>query len=171
MTCAKKEDDVSSTKMTTSQSIILRAGLVSGTLDITDALVFYGLRGAKPIAILQSIASGLLGRAAFSGGVGTAVLGLLLHFFIAFTASVIFYAAARNLAFLRRYAVISGLLYGGAIYLVMNRIVLPLSAVAKPRPVGPPISLVNGVLAVVLLVGLPISLIVNRGLRRHPGVE
>ena len=64
---AKKDDDVSFFKMTTSQSIILRAGLVSGTLDITDALVFYGLRGAKPTVILQSIASGLLGRGAFRG--------------------------------------------------------------------------------------------------------
>jgi hypothetical protein len=70
MICAKKDDDVSFFKMTTSQSTILRAGLVSGTLDITDALVFYGLRGAKAIATLQSIASGLLGRAAFRGGVG-----------------------------------------------------------------------------------------------------
>jgi hypothetical protein len=155
----------------TAQSTILRAGLVSGTLDITDALVFYGLRGAKPIVILQTIASGLLGRAAFSGGLGTAVLGLLLHFFIAFTASVVFYVAARKLAFLRRYAVISGLLYGAAIYLVMNWIVLPLSAVAKSRPVAPPISLVNGVLAVVVLVGLSISLIVSRGLRGSAGLE
>jgi hypothetical protein len=147
-------------------STILRAGLLSGTFDITDALVFYGFRGVRPIAILQSIASGLLGRAAYQGGVSTAVLGALLHFFIAFTASAVFYAAAQKFAFLRRQPAIWGLLYGGAIYLVMNWIVLPLSAVPKPRPVIPPISLINGVLAVVLLVGLPISLVVNRSFRR-----
>jgi hypothetical protein len=152
--------------MNRAASTILRAGLVSGTLDITDALAYYGFRGARPIAILQSIASGLLGRAAFQGGVGTAILGTLLHFFIAFTASAIFYFAARQFAFLRRHAVIWGLLYGGAIYFVMNWIVVPLSAVPKPRPAVPAISLINGVLAVVLLVGLPISLIVNRNLRR-----
>ena len=152
--------------MNRTASTILRAGLVSGTLDITDALVYYGFRGARPIAILQSIASGLLGRAAFQGGVGTAILGALLHFFIAFTASGVFYFAARQLAFLRRYAAIWGLLYGGAIYFVMNWIVVPLSAVPKPRPAVPAVSLINGVLAVVLLVGLPISLIVNRSLRR-----
>lgn len=145
---------------------ILWAGLVAGALDITDALVFYGLRGARPIVILQSIASGLLGRAAFKGGVATAILGGLLHFFIAFTASAVFYAAARTFDFLRRHAVIWGLLYGGAVYLVMNWIVVPLSAVPKPRPAIAPIPFINGVLAVVLLVGLPISLIVNRGLRR-----
>jgi hypothetical protein len=58
------------------------------------------------------------------------------------------------------------LLYGGAIYFVMNWIVVPLSAVPKPRPAVQAISLINGVLAVVLLVGLPISLIVNRSLKR-----
>src|SRR4051794_26482593 len=103
--------------MNSTASTILRAGLVSGTLDITDALVFYGFRGVRPIPILQSIASGLLGRAAFKGGVSTAVLGLLLHFFIAFTATTVFYFAARRLAFLRRHAVVWGLLYGSVIYL------------------------------------------------------
>ena len=152
--------------MTGAVLTILRAGIIAGTLDITDALVFYGLRGAKPLAILQSIASGLLGPAAYKGGVRTAVLGLLLHFFIACTASAIFYVAAKRLGLLRRYAVISGLLYGFAIYLVMNWIVLPLSAVSKPRPAVPAISLLNGVLAVVVLVGLPISLIVSRRIGR-----
>ena len=148
--------------MNSATSTILRAGLLSGTLDITDALVFYGFRGVRSMAILQSIASGLLGRAAFKGGVSTAVLGLLLHFFIAFTASAVFYFAARKLVFLRRHAVMWGLLYGGAIYLVMNFIVVPLSAVPGPRPAISPIPFINGVLAVVLLVGLPISLIVSR---------
>jgi hypothetical protein len=161
-----KSGKLSQSKMKRAASTILRAGLLSGTLDITDALVFYGFRGVRPIAILQSIASGLLGRAAYQGGVSTAILGTLLHFFIAFTASAVFYAAAQKFAFLRRQPAIWGLLYGGAIYLVMNWIVLPLSAVPKPRPVIPPISLINGVLAVVLLVGLPISLVVNRSLRR-----
>ena len=53
---------------------ILWAGLIAGTLDITDALVFYGLRGVPPVRLLQNIASGLLGRDAFQGGVGTAAL-------------------------------------------------------------------------------------------------
>ncbi len=65
------------------------AALVAGTLavgilDILDAFIFFGLRGARPIGILQSIASGVLGRAAYQGGMRTAALGLLLHFVIAF---------------------------------------------------------------------------------------
>lgn len=157
-------DGVAAQPGNTIASTILRAGLLAGTLDITDALVFYGARGARPIAILQSMASGLLGRAAFQGGLSTAVLGVLLHFFIAFTASAVFYVAAQKLAFLRRHPAIAGLLYGGAIYLFMNWIVLPLSAVPNPRPTAL-IPLINGVLAVMLLVGLPISLVVNRSLK------
>lgn len=45
---------------------IVYGGLVVGTLDILDAVIFFGLwRGVAPIRIFQSIASGLLGRAAF----------------------------------------------------------------------------------------------------------
>ena len=63
---------------------ILFGTLAVGVLDLADALIFFGLRGARPIRIFQSIAAGLLGRASFSGGVPTALLGVILHFFIAF---------------------------------------------------------------------------------------
>ena len=142
-------------------TVISRAGLIAGTLDITDAFVFFGLRGVKPIRILHSIASGLLGPAAFKGGLRTAALGLALHFLIAFTAAAVYYAASHELRFLVRYAVVSGLLYGGAVYLFMVRIVLPLSSVTRSPSTSMPV-LVNGVLAVVLLVGLTIALVVHR---------
>lgn len=47
---------------------LLVGTLAVGVLDILDAIVFFALRGAQPIRILQSIAAGLLGRAAFAGG-------------------------------------------------------------------------------------------------------
>jgi hypothetical protein len=57
-----------------------------GVLDISDALVFWGMQGAPPMGIFQSIAAGLLGRtASYRGGLPTAVLGGFLHFFIATT--------------------------------------------------------------------------------------
>jgi len=76
---------------------ITKAGLVSGVLDLSDALIFYGLRGVKPVLILQSVASGLLGRAAFSGGAASAVLGTLCHFTIAFTHDLLFGALPGNI--------------------------------------------------------------------------
>ena len=117
---------------------------VVGILDATDALVFFGLRGVRPIRIFQSIASGLLGRVAYSGGMRTAVLGAVLHFFIAFVIVATFLIASRYFRVLLRAPVLTGLLYGLAVYLVMNFVVLPLSAAGR-GPLSWPVT-INGVL-------------------------
>ena len=139
---------------------ILLGGLIAGILDITDALVFFGLRGAKPIRILQSIAAGLLGPKAFKGGTATAALGLALHFLIALSAAAVYCAASRRLPFLRRRPLLWGLLYGALVYLFMNFVVLPLAGV--PPGLTSTAVVVNGVAAVMLLVGVPIALIERR---------
>lgn len=142
------------------RAAILVGGLLAGALDITAAFVVYGLRGATPLRILQSVASGLLGADAFKGGLGTAALGALLHFLIALVAAAVYYAASRKLGVLVQRAVVSGLLYGIAVYVFMNFVVLPLSAVAK-RPFVLELALV--ILAVhMVCVGLPIALAVRR---------
>jgi hypothetical protein len=136
---------------------ILVGGLVAALLDILDPILFFGLRGVAPIRIPQSIASGLLGRAAYSGGLRTVLLGLALHLFIALVWAALFVFAARGLSFLTRRAVLSGLLYGAIIYIFMNYVVLPNSQVfPRSHPTGA--ALANGILAMLLLVGLPISL-------------
>ena len=53
---------------------VLWAGFACGVLDITAAFVVYGFFGAKPVPLLQGIASGLLGPKAFQGGLATALL-------------------------------------------------------------------------------------------------
>src|SRR4051794_38466963 len=107
-------------------------GLIVGTMDITSAIIMAVLRGATATRLLQFVASGLLGRRAFEGGVATAALGLGLHFVIAFSLVIVFYLVRRGSAFVREHAVAAGLTYGAVVYAVMNVIVLPLSA-AKPR--------------------------------------
>ena len=99
---------------------ILRGGLLAGVLDILAAFVVYGFRGAVPMRILQSIASGLLGAEAFEGGLATAVLGGLLHFFIACGWAVVYYGASRRLGVLSNRPVLSGTAYGAAVYFIMN---------------------------------------------------
>ena len=135
---------------------ILYGTLVVGVLDLLDAVVFFGLRGARPIRIFQSIASGLLGPAAFAGGIRTACLGVALHFFIAFVVVCTFLLTSRYIPVLLRRPVISGVLYGIGVYLVMNLIVLPLSAAGQPS-FSWPVAL-NGVLIHMFGVGLPSSL-------------
>src|SRR5260370_37272322 len=110
---------------------ILWGGLLCGVLDSTAALVVYGYMGAKPLRLLQGIAGGLLGPRTYGGGVATALLGLLCHFVIAFSAAAVFVAASRVAPFLVHQAVLSGVLYGMAVYFFMNRVVVPLSAAAK----------------------------------------
>src|SRR5437868_15460583 len=102
---------------------IVYGGLVVGLLDGLDAVIFFGLRGSKPPGIFQYIASGLLGRAAFGGGLGTAAFGVLLHFLIAFILAAIYYFASLRFPTLIRRAEIWGPLYGIAVHFVMNFVV------------------------------------------------
>ncbi len=124
-----------------------------GALDAIDAVAFFGLRGVTPVRIAQSIAAGLLGRAAFQGGLATAALGVCLHFFIALLIVSVFHVAGRSAPVLTRHAAIAGPIYGIAVYFFMNDVVLPLSAAGR----GPFVLsvFVNGLLIHAIGVGLP----------------
>lgn len=136
---------------------MLAGGCIAGAIDITYALVFSGFRGVPATRLLQSVASGLLGSAAYDGGLPTAALGLALHFLIALLAAAIFYAASRQFQLLTRHAVMSGLLFGIAMYAVMNLVVLPLSAFPG-KPSFAPLVLATGLFVHMFGFGLPISL-------------
>jgi hypothetical protein len=139
---------------------ILWGGLLCGVLDLTAALVVYGYMGAKPLRLLQSIAAGLLGPSTYNGGTATALLGLLCHFVIAFSAAAVFVSASRLAPFLVRHAVLTGVLYGIAVYFFMSRVVVPLSAAAKF-----PFSfkmMIIGIVIHIFCVGLPIALAARR---------
>lgn len=141
----------------------LLGGLVGGALDITYACVYsYLRRGTKPSTILQSVASGAFGQSAFTGGTKMAVLGGIFHFLIAITAAVVYYLASRELRFLITQAVICGIFYGVCVYLFMNFVVLPLSAIPFKMSYPWP-SLIGGLLIHMFGIGLPISLAVRWG--------
>jgi hypothetical protein len=144
---------------------IVAGGLLAGVLDALDALVAYKLAfGMSPLVIYQFVASGMLGKAAYAGGVGSALLGLAVHFLVAFTAAAVFVLASERLPQLRRNAVGWGLLFGLAVFAVMNLVVIPLSRIGFSVPSLP--LLVNGVGGHALLVGLPIALAARRFLGR-----
>jgi hypothetical protein len=142
---------------------LVAGGFACGVLDITAALVVYGFFGLKPMRLLQGIASGLLGSKAFEGSLATALLGLVCHFVIAFGAAAVFVVASRAYPFLVQHAVVSGVLYGVAVYFFMNRVVLPLSAAAH-RAFSLKLMIV-GVVIHIFCVGLPISLMARKFLR------
>ena len=135
-------------------------GLIAGTFDLIYAFVWYGPRGVSPLRIMQSIASGLLGEGAYEGGAATATLGGVLHFFILVVAAAMYYAASRRLTLLTRQPIVCGLLFGFAIWIVMNLVVVPLSAF--PHEVTHTLaSALPHIIAHMVLVGLPIALAVK----------
>ncbi len=139
---------------------ILYGGLIAGACDLIFAILFYGLRGTKPIQIAQSIASGLLGRDAFQGGWTTAALGVAFHFAIAISAASLYYLASRRLKILLQWASLCGPLYGAAIFYFMRKVVLPLSA--APHFKSEPLSYWSDLAVHVFFIGLPIALLARR---------
>jgi uncharacterized membrane protein YagU involved in acid resistance len=136
-------------------------------LDIANAMTFWALyRGTDPRRILQSVATGLLGTAAFEGGTPTACLGAFLHVFISCSIAAVYYAAClRRPSWLER-PFVYGAIYGVAVYIVMNHAVVPLSR-ANPAPFRLPWFLAS-FLGHIFLVGMPVAFIARwSALRRH----
>src|SRR5262249_28093047 len=134
--------------------------IICGVMDITAALVVYGMMGAKPLRLLQGIAGGILGPQTYRGGGETALLGLALHFVIAFAAATVFFLASRIMRFLLDHAVVSGISYGIAVYFFMQRVVVPLSK-ANRNPFSLKFMII-GVIIHIFCVGLPIALSVRK---------
>jgi hypothetical protein len=130
-------------------------GGIAGVLDLMQASILFGWR------IPLVIAGGLLGRGAFNGGVGTYILGVVLHFFIACSAAAVYYAASRKLRFMTEHPVVCGLFFGAAVQEVMNLVVLPLSALHARGPYKLH-DLILGLLVHMVVIGLPISFSVRR---------
>jgi len=142
---------------------ILYGGLAVGVLDGLAAVIITSLRGGSPTRMFQGIASGLIGRASFQGGWSTALLGVSLHFLIAFIWTAIYYGASLKLPALIRRALICGPIYGVVVYFAMQIIVLPLSAIRKPPfSFAPPLQTLQGIIVHILCVGLPIALSARR---------
>jgi hypothetical protein len=130
-------------------------GLIAGVVDLLIACIQLGWD------IPLTVAAGLLGRQAIHGGVGTWFLGVFLHFFIAFSAAAVYWVASRRLPFLTEYPLVCGLCYGAWVELVMNLIVLPLSALHARGPFTLHY-LIQGLLSHMVVIGLPISFSVRR---------
>ena len=136
---------------------VLVGGLVGGALDILFAISFAAYNGIPAMRLLQSVASGLLGSDAYSGGTPTAALGLTLHFAMAIAFAGAFVLASRRLPLLVRRPYLFGGLFGVGVFLFMRFVVLPWSAF--PHPVSfKPLATTLDLLSHVFLFGIPIAL-------------
>jgi hypothetical protein len=142
---------------------ILTGWLLCGVLDITAACVQAWIEaGRPPAAVLKGVAAALWGRGAVDGGAGMATIGLVMHFTVALTATLVFYAMSRRIAFLRTAPLlVVGPLYGIVVFAAMNYGTLPLLSWLRsfylgtpprwPGPMGRPQLVIH-----MICVGLPI---------------
>lgn len=134
---------------------IVIGGFVAGTFDLILAFISFGW------GVPRAIAAGLLGRGALHGGTGIWILGVFLHYFIAYSAAAVYCAASRKLDFLKPHFVVCGIFYGIGFFLVMNLIVLPLSGLHSAGPYQLR-GLVQGLLVHMIFIGLPIGFCLYR---------
>jgi len=112
---------------------LVRAGLLTGLSDglFSTVLVIF-FYGSTATRLWQGVASTLLGLAAFDGGTPVAVLGLLMHFGVAFGWSAVFLFVVMRAGWVRgllasRYGTVKvAALYGPFVWLVMSLVVIPL---------------------------------------------
>ena len=148
-------------KLNTSVPTIVKAGILAGTLDIICALVqFYLQTGKNPEAVLKYIASGVFGPSTLKGDILIELYGLMFHYFIAFIWTILFFLVYPKISLLSRNRFISGCGYGLFVWIIMTRVVVPLSNTPKI-----PFNFGRAVIAILILmfaIGQPISYLVNR---------
>ena len=162
---------IASTSLIKDRNSLLRlsviGGLITGTLHLfVQVGLVYGLILKSPfISSLQYLASGAIGNAAFTGGLATALLAVILEFLMTIIIAGVFILSADRIPLLRRHVIPGSLLYGFGVFIVMNFIVVPLSA-APPLPAPPTWLFIEIILEHILLVGLPLGLLVRSNANR-----
>jgi hypothetical protein len=123
-------------------SRLVRAGLLTGVTDgLFSSVLSVAFYHSTVARLFQGVASTLLGKAALDGGTPTALVGVLMHFGVAFGWSAVFLVVVMRLRWVRRilgtrYGVLKvASLYGPAIWMVMSLAVIPL-LLHRPPTIG-----------------------------------
>jgi hypothetical protein len=132
--------------------------LIAGTLDILSAYTNGFIQtGHLSRRMFQYIAGGALGlKNTLNGGVPVILLGIFIHYFIAFCFTLFFFYLYRKNRIFGLNKFVAALLYGIFIWAVMSLVVLPLSALPSRK-----ITIGNALLDSLILavmIGLPVSL-------------
>jgi uncharacterized membrane protein YagU involved in acid resistance len=156
----------------TNLQVITIVFLVAGSLDILAAFIHAYTKGVMPESVLKYIAGGIFGlKKSMTGGSAMAITGLALHYLIAFIFTAGFVLLYRNMKIISRFVIPTGLIYGLLAWTAMNYIVIPLSSLPNP-PDFVFKNAIIGILILMLLFGLPISLITHYYLKdrnKHAG--
>jgi uncharacterized membrane protein len=114
-------------------SRFIRAGLITGIVDgLFSSVLVVAFYESTVIRLWQGVASVLLGKEALDGGTKTALIGVAMHFAVAFFWSGVFLLVFMRSHWLQRVAqtlngrVATAALYGPLIWMVMSIVVIPL---------------------------------------------
>jgi uncharacterized membrane protein YagU involved in acid resistance len=142
---------------------VLSGGFAVGTFDLLFACTWWAVAAkVPPIRIFQSIAAGVYGDASFDGGVRTATVGIVAHYFIAACMVLAYALVASRSPTLIRHPWRWGLAYGVFLYAAMNFVIVPLSA-AGPAPTRPAWMIASVVVHV--LIGIACAFIARSAMR------
>jgi hypothetical protein len=150
---------------------ILYGWLAVGILDMLDAYFFFGFYyNLAFVRIFRGVAAGIYGSdAAKAGGVEMGMIGLALHYVVAFGVALVFYLLCTQLSFLYRQPWIWGPIYGIGVNFFLQYVVIPNSAIGKYPAFTWDWAQVNSIAGHALLIGLPVALINNWSARRNTG--
>jgi len=154
--------------MKSKSGTIFLSGLIAGTLDMLAALIVYAviLQKTTAIKILQSIASGIFKKEAYSGGSQMALYGLLLHYFIALTFAWFYFTIYPYFTFLKKNTLLSGILFGVFVWIIMNLVVLPTVFPVLPEK-HLDFPLILSILILIFCIGIPIAFITKKHYSFH----
>ena len=145
---------------------ILTTGLLAGTLDISAACIQYYLKTEKdPANVLRYVASGVFGKAAFTGGTAMAAWGLLFHYLIAFGLTIFFFWLYPPITWIGRNIVAAGIFYALFAWLITTQVIVRLSKVPSPPSIEIK-KIIVPILILIVCIGLPIALMTHRYYRR-----
>lgn len=140
---------------------ILISGLVVGTADILCACVQTLIAGRSIISMLQFISSGVFGRTVISGTLDIYVAaGLFFHYIIATSWTALFFLLYPVVIRHIKSVVLLGILYGVFVWLMMNKVVLPLSQTPALKPTLS--SALIGMSIIIGALGLPLAFFAHR---------
>jgi len=139
------------------------AGLICGAVNvITYHWFIQNVLGGVPLIIVyQYIASGALGESTFAGGIPTALLGALFHFIFSIVIAGVFILDVDRISLLQRHIIPGSLLFGFGVFIVMNMILIPLSA-TPPLPTPPMPEVIINMVDHMLVRGLLLGIVEQR---------
>ena len=151
---------------------LLRAGLLTGIIDgLFSSVLSVAFYQSTVTRLFQGVASTLVGPGALQGGAATAVLGVLMHFGVAFGWSAVFLFLVMRWRPVRRLlgsaaGVVSvAALYGPVVWMVMSLVLIPL-LVHRPPSIG--FRWWVQLIGHAPFVGLPIAAVAKRAVDEHP---